>query len=375
LHLHIVCLDVPYPPDYGGVFDLFYKIKTLHRLGVKIHLHCFEYGRGEQPELNQYCEEVYYYQREKLIHGIPLRLPYIVSSRINPALIKNLLKDNYPVLLEGIHCTYYLYHGGLNQRKVLVRLHNVEFEYYKQLAKSTDNFYKKIYYTIESRLLKKYENGLARKGKFIAVNKKDKKTYEKTFLAKDIEFLPVFLPFNKVESQTGRGNFCLYHGNLSVAENEKSAQWLLENIVNHLTIFNFIFAGKNPSEKLKNECLKNNNVQLIENPSEYEMQELIKNAHIHLLPSFNSTGIKIKLLNALFNGRFVVTNKASLEGTGLETLCSIEETSSGCINLIKQLFALSFDEKEINQRKLTLENLYDNEKNGKRLVEMLSCAG
>ncbi|MGN6540534.1 MAG: mannosyltransferase, partial [Ginsengibacter sp.] len=136
----------------------------MYQLGVKIHLHCFEYGRGEQAELNQYCEEVHYYEREKLVQGLPLRLPYIVSSRINPALIKNLLKDNYPVLLEGIHCTYYLYHGELNQRKVLVRLHNVEFEYYKQLARWTNNFYKKIYYTLESRLLKKYENSIAKKG-------------------------------------------------------------------------------------------------------------------------------------------------------------------------------------------------------------------
>ena len=125
------------------MFDLFYKIKALHALGTKIHLHCFEYGHGEQPELKKYCEEVHYYEREKLVQGLAFRLPYIVSSRINPALIKNLLKDNYPVLLEGIHCTYYLYHGELNQRKVLVRLHNVEFEYYKQLARSTDNFYKK----------------------------------------------------------------------------------------------------------------------------------------------------------------------------------------------------------------------------------------
>jgi len=372
LHLHIVCLDVPYPPDYGGVFDLFYKIKTLNKLGVKINLHCFEYGRGEQPQLNQYCEEVHYYQREKLVQGIPLRLPYIVSSRINPALIKNLLKDNYPVLLEGIHCTYYLYHGELNGHKVLVRLHNVEYEYYKQLAKSSNNFYKKIYYNLESRLLQKYERSVAKKAKFIAVNEKDKEAYQKNFSAKRIEFLPVFLPFNKVESELGKGNFCLYHGNLSVAENEKAALWLLENIVKCLTDFNFIFAGKNPSESLKNEQLKNKNVQLIQNPSHNEMQELIRNAHIHLLPSFNSTGIKIKMLNALFNGRFVITNKVSLEGTGLETLCCIEENPSGYIKRITELFAIDFDENQINKRKVILENLYDNEKNGKRLIKMLN---
>lgn len=364
---------MPYPPDYGGVFDLFYKIKTLHELGVKIHLHCFEYGRGEQPELNKYCQEVHYYEREKLVEGIPLRLPYIVSSRINPLLIKNILKNKYPVLLEGIHCTYYLFHRELNYRKVLVRLHNVEYEYYKQLAKSTNNFYKKIYYTLESRLLKKYENALAKKGQFIAVNEKDKETYQNAFNAKDVAFLPVFLPFTKVESERERGNFCLYHGNLSVAENEKAAQWLLENIVKHLTNFNFIVAGKNPSEALKIECSKNKNLQLIENPSQNKMEELIKNAHIHLLPSFNCTGIKIKLLHALFNGRFVITNKASLEGTGLETLCCIEETASGYIKRIKELAIIDFDENEINKRKMILENLYDNVKNGKRLVEMLQA--
>ena len=344
----------------------------LHALGVKIHLHSFEYGRGEQAELNKYCEEIHYYQREKLIRGIPLRLPYIVSSRINPALIKNLLKYNYPVLLEGIHCTYYLYHGELNDRKVLVRLHNVEYEYYKQLAKSTKNFYKKIYYILESRLLKKYENAVARKGKFIAVNEKDKLTYQKVFSAKDVEFLPVFLPFNEVKSEMGKGSFCLYQGNLSVAENEKAVIWLLQNIVNDLTNFTFIIAGKNPSEALKNESAKNKSVQLISNPSQNEMEELIKNAHIHLLPSFNSTGIKIKLLNALFNGKFIITNSASLEGTGLETLCSIEETASGYIKRIKELFEIDFNENEINKRKAILENLFDNEKNGKRLMKMVN---
>jgi glycosyltransferase involved in cell wall biosynthesis len=353
------------------VFDLFYKIKTLHESGIKIHLHCFEYGRGEQPELKKYCEEIYYYQREKLVAGIPLRLPYIVSSRINPLLIKNISKDKFPVLLEGIHCTYYLYHGELNSRKVLLRLHNVEFEYYKQLARSTTNFYKKIYYTLESRLLKKYETIIARKAKLISVNEKDKATYQKVFQAKDVEFLPVFLPFNKVNSQIGKGSFCFYHGNLSVAENEKAALWLLKNIFNQLINIPFIIAGKNPSEELMNEALKNKNVQITSNPSQNEMEELIKNAHLHLLPSFNSTGIKIKLLNALFNGRFIITNAASLEGTGLTTLCELAEKPNEYITKIQELFEIPFTENDINKRKEILETIYDNKKNAEQLINWL----
>jgi hypothetical protein len=54
--INIVAFDVPFPANYGGVIDVFHKIKTFNQLGVKVHLHCFEYGRGNQPELEQYCE-------------------------------------------------------------------------------------------------------------------------------------------------------------------------------------------------------------------------------------------------------------------------------------------------------------------------------
>ena len=43
--LHIVAFDVPFPANYGGAIDVFYKLKALHQLGIRITLHCFEYGR------------------------------------------------------------------------------------------------------------------------------------------------------------------------------------------------------------------------------------------------------------------------------------------------------------------------------------------
>ena len=104
-HLHIISLNVPYPADYGGVYDLFYKLPALQQQGVLIHLHCFDYGRGEQPELNKYCTEVFYYSRNtssKLLLG---NMPYIVASRKNEKLFQRLLNDKYPLLMEGIHCT------------------------------------------------------------------------------------------------------------------------------------------------------------------------------------------------------------------------------------------------------------------------------
>ena len=62
-HLHIIAFDVPYPANYGGVIDVFYRVKALSEAGVKVHLHCFEYGRGEQEILKR-CHEVKYYKRD-----------------------------------------------------------------------------------------------------------------------------------------------------------------------------------------------------------------------------------------------------------------------------------------------------------------------
>lgn len=142
-HLHIVCHDVPYPVDYGGVFDLFCKVKALYELNIRIHLHCFEYGRRPQPELNKYCEEVNYYPRNEGHKGFSTVIPYIVASRSSADLITNLRKDSYPVLLEGIHCTYPLYCDALQNRKVILRLHNVEYDYYHQLFHHEKSLLKK----------------------------------------------------------------------------------------------------------------------------------------------------------------------------------------------------------------------------------------
>ncbi|HVY74701.1 MAG TPA: hypothetical protein VG890_07720, partial [Puia sp.] len=171
--LHIVCHDVPYPPDYGGVFDLFYKIRSLHEAGVHITLHCFEYGRGEQPVLNQYCESVHYYSRRTGHKGISHRLPYIVCSRSNPELLERLLQDDFPILLEGVHCTYLLNDPRFSDRKVFVRLHNVESIYYRQLAACTRSWFRKLYYLHESTVLKKYEKQIAAHWPLLAVSQSD----------------------------------------------------------------------------------------------------------------------------------------------------------------------------------------------------------
>src|ERR1035438_1105799 len=120
-HLHVVSFDVPYPPSYGGVIDVYFKLKALSEAGVKIHLHCFEYGRAIADELGRICESVNYYKRKNGIQYLFSPLPYIAVTRSNTGLIENLLKDRHPILFEGLHCCYHLGDLRLSDRKKMVR--------------------------------------------------------------------------------------------------------------------------------------------------------------------------------------------------------------------------------------------------------------
>lgn len=366
-NLHIVCLTVPYPVDYGGVFDLFHKLPALKQQGIKIHLHCFNYGRGKQPVLNEYCENVYYYKRAEGFKGFSLKLPYIVASRKNEALLNRLANDDYPVLMEGVHCTYVLNDSRFKNRKCFVRLHNVEHIYYKHLFISSGSIIKKIYCWHESRLLLPYEKSIAGKAAFWSVTPMDADVYRKLG-CNNIEYLPLFLPDWKVRSAEGKGTFCLYQGDLSVAENEKAAVWLLKKVFADLEI-PFVIAGKNPPARLASIAEKKNNICIVANPNEKEMQDMIEKAQINIIPSFNNTGIKLKLINALFNGRHCLVNESTVKGTNLETACHIASDAVGFKSTIAHLFNQPFTGEDINVRHELLDGMFNNEATAKKLVK------
>ena len=367
-YLHIITHDVPWPADFGGVIDIFYKIKTLHQNGVKIYLHCFVNKRPPQNELDKYCENVYYYERRKTMFNFSFRIPFIVNTRKSAALLRNLQKDNYPILLEGIHCTYHFDAGNLANRVVVLRLFNAEFEYYHHLALHEKNVFRKLYYSYESKLLKKYENNLAGKIPIIALSALDVKLYQQLFGAPDIIHLPVFLPFVEAVGKQGNGCFCLYHANLSINENEEAAVWLLQKVFNDLKV-PFVIAGKEPSQKLAFLAQSNPHTCLVANPSDKELHDMIAKAQINILPSFNNTGVKLKLLNALYNGRHCLVNKAGVAGSGLDTICTIAEDADDFKTAVKYLYEMPYAGEENNKRQQLLQ-LYDNQKNADKIMDI-----
>jgi len=369
--INLVALDIPFPADYGGGIDQFHLIRTLHHLGIGIHLHCFKYKQTEQSALTQYCKSVYYYDRIEGHAGFSHKLPYIVSTRSNEQLYRRLLDNDYPIILEGIHTSGVILDPRFSKRSIYIRSHNVEQRYYRALASCTNSPFRKLYYIHEAYLLKKYEATLAEKvAAIFTLSETDTHFYRTNYKKANIIEVPVFLPDWELNTQTGMGSYCLYHGDLSVEANEKAAIWLLKNVFNDLKL-PFVIAGKNPSDKLNKLAHSQQHTCLVANPAEKELQDMIAKAHIHVLPSFIDTGIKIKLINALFNGKHVIVNEATVNGSGLEAACHIATTAAAFKNIISQLYHQPFAEEEITIRKKLLGNRFNNRTNAQAILETI----
>ncbi len=371
--LHIVCLDVPWPADYGGAIDMMNRIMMLKKLGIAIHLHYFSYNeRGTPNELNQFCESIYVYERKTGHKGFSSKLPYIISSRINEELVTNLNKDNHPILLEGLHCTGILPQLDLQKRKVVVRMHNEESIYYKELARSESSIWKKLFYLYESKLIKKYNKQLPGQCVYVCVSQKDMATLVNDYHLPQVKFLSIFPAWQDVSGEEGMGSLCLYHGNLSVPENEEAAIWLLQKVFSKIKK-PFVIAGKNPSKRLSKMIHSQQHCCLVADPTDGELNDLIRKAHINILPCFNKkiTGIRLKLLHALFEGRHCIVNDPMVKGTGLEPACHVGTTADAFASIILQLYHQPFTNEEIILRKNLLGDTYNNEKNSHQLIPYL----
>jgi hypothetical protein len=365
-HLHIVSFNVPYPPDYGGVIDVFYKIKALHELGVKIYLHCFTYGREQSEELAQICEQVFYYPRKKFYQAIYSKIPYIVGSRKSDELLSNLTADDHPILFEGLHTCFYLNHPALRDKIKAVRMHNVEWDYYRSLKEAERNYLIKFYFHYESKKLKRFEDDLKYADKIFAISKSD---YEYLRLSyENIFFVSAFHNNDDVTSKPGKGNFILYQGNLSVAENNQAAMFIAKKIAEGLP-FKFVIAGKQPTNALKKEVKGIPNIELIESPPFEKMAQLMADAQINLLFTFQNTGIKLKLLNSLYRGRFCVVNGRMVNYTGLERLCIVEDNPNATKRVISDLMEMDFTQHEIDKRKRLLEEDFGNHANALKIAQ------
>ncbi len=368
--LHIISFDIPFPAHYGGVIDIFFKITALKAQGVQIILHNFQYGdRKPNSILEQYCTEVHYYPRQNGIYKLFCIKPFIVATRNHPNLLKRLQQDNYPILFEGLHTCFYLHHFVNCDRQYMLRMHNIEWQYYQSLCDLEPNYFKKIFFKMESIKLKYFEKQVLKQCPTILTISPDDEDYFKKLDCNTQLILP-FHGHERVTSCTGMGYGALFHGKLSVSDNANAALFLIENVFSKMDM-PFTIAGLNPPNSLIARAKQFKNIEIIANPDDKTMSDLIQKAHIQILLSFQTAGLKLKLLNALFAGRYCIVNTPMVQNTGLEPLCHIADTPEAMLKWLSALENQPFSTTMIEKRRIILENRFSDPVNASKIMELI----
>lgn len=355
--MDIVLFDIPFPADYGGAMDVYYRLVNLRDLGFQLTLHVFEYGRSKAPELEE-LGTVYYYPRKLRFIDLLSKEPFIVKTRRNTKLLSRLAQGTGPIVFEGIHCTAYLGAPVLEHRKQIVRAHNIEHSYYRGLAKGA-YWRKKIFFLLEAWKLKNYEPILRKAAAIWAIKESDGAYFLN--YSKNVTVVPASVPFHAYPiAPTER--YALIHGNLSVSENSEAVRWIIQTLDTVTDAsYPIIVAGKNPSTKLS-AWLHQKGVQVVANPTEKELQKLLQHAGIHLHYSELSTGVKLKLLHSLMGNGHVLCSKSMIGSSSLTPFCTIADEPKEYKLHFLGLKQQALEPEKLRERKLYIQAHYSGKK-------------
>jgi glycosyl transferase family 1 len=303
-------------------------------------------------KIGRYCESIHSYEN---------------SMEMNASLKERLSIDNFPVLVEGNFCSEISALSNVKDRKVLIRLHDTDLRKFESQP-GGQSFLEKF---LRVHSPKSNRTDFQRNHLYICISEKKAETLREQYHLTNVEWLPLFVSWHKVRSEEGKGSFCLYHGNLSSAANEKTARWLLEKVFS-VVRYPFIIAGKSPTRGLYKLAQLYSHSHIIADPAENEIDDLIQKAHINIVPCMQASGGKYKLLHSLFLGKHCLTNCTMIGDTGLEKACHIANDKQSKIEAIENLVHIPFTSAEIELRKNLLSG-YNNSENIRKLIDWLYC--
>ncbi|MEM9986609.1 MAG: hypothetical protein AAF804_16080, partial [Bacteroidota bacterium] len=312
--------------------------------------------------------ELHLYPLNKAFTGLSRPYPKAIHQRYHPDLLARLQLDDIPILFEGLASTYYLTHGDLRRRKCLVRLPRVEWRHEQRLTHFDRGLDRQYAQSREAKRWQKFEATLGAADHLLVMSESHKTYYEGIG---PCSLIPPFHGHRRVSSSLGRGDYFLFHGDLSRPDVHAAAMFLVQQIFSDLSMIPLVIAGDHPGPELISVISNFEHITLKPEPGRGELAEMLHQAHGHVLPSFAAGPISHRLINALFMGRFVVVNPDMVGGTGLAFGTDLAQDPDEMKRLIFDLWHRAFTEIDLAQRKAAIGGSYDDQANAKKIIEIL----
>ena len=251
-------------------------------------------------------------------------LPYILErfkhQKFGDELIKTLKSKQYDfIVLEGLFLGIYIeVIKKYSKAKIILRAHNVESQIWKRLAVETSNPIKKMYLNwIMNPKLEQFEKLILKKVDAILAISPIDDIYFKNNKVKCSMCFPVCIENTNTSELPTTFNVG-FLGGLDWLPNKNGVEWFLKNV---WTIFvkkhpsaQFNLAGRNFPNEINSWNAKGLNlVGEVDNASVF-----IQNQTIMIAPIFSGSGMRVKIIEAMSNGKCVVSSRIGAEGINLK---------------------------------------------------------
>lgn len=372
--------DFVYPPNHGDRVDTWNRIQTLTSLGYEVDLVCTVKEKPQDTYINyveQVVHKLYLCKRKNRIIDMFDKNPLQLVSRKRLADI-NFTRAYDFLFIDDTADIYILRNQTLKYRKALLHMNNDNVVYFKALANSEHNLFKKLYYWIESKKFKAIDRFVVKKIPNIAfVSDEERERYQKRYPQINAFFLPVAINL-ECKKRPLDNKTALIIGSLFMTNNRDAIEFYVSQVHPILSQrykdYQLIVAGNsrgNSISWLYDKCKKYSNIKVYDSPD--DLEAIYESGTVFVNPMRFGAGVKLKTVNAIINGLPVVSTTIGNEGTGLvdKRDIYIANTPEEMADRISDIFAMSPGDKErfiISAQKYLL-NQYDQKKS---LSEYLS---
>lgn len=327
--------QLPYPPVSGGVIKTWNLVRHWSSSGLKV---ICALKPGEEDQVDEFLSKVpqidhFMVPFERKRTAFNLLKSYLFAPTLNVYRNFNIQikrkTEEWAQDCDVIFVDHYemgQYVPSTYKGKVILHQHNAEYVMWERLAEIEKNPFKKILIKLESNRIRKTEKAYSKRATLVLAAPNDieelatigvsKTKMTPTYhLGEDFLLDSPDVEFRETEKSL------LFVGTLTWEANIDGLLWFLDNVYPQILgahpNLKFYIIGKNPDPRLVSKVEKYPSVELTGFVK--ELEPYFKKARVFVIPLRFGSGIKVKLLNAMYRGIPVVTTPIGTEGLAVES--------------------------------------------------------
>lgn len=331
MNVLIIGNRVPYPLHDGGAIATFNLIKGLSDCGIKVSYATLNTKKHLVD--NNIIESKFSFLNQITTHFINTDVKPIGAicnlftnksyhlSRFYDKEFENklvhLLQNNHFDLIhfEGLYSAVYLDSiKKLCHCPMILRQHNIEHQIWERLSQKTKNPLKKWYLNLLSKRLKREEINLFNQfDQIVSIAETDNKITNK--LSPNTKCQTIGIGFDFHPKLVNSNNYHIYHiGSMEWLPNQQAMDWFYHQIWSKLKLkhpqLHFYMAGKSmPSHYFNWNDSHFHVLDYVEN-----LEEFTSDKQILVVPLLSGSGIRIKTIEGMFQGKSIVTTSVGAQG-------------------------------------------------------------